>query len=227
VSTKKNLPAYPGETTTAARPGRVHRAVDAIDERMGIKALGYPVPEHANNLSSSLGGLTAVSLVILLVPGIYLAQFYMPMPEDANQSVRHLVTSIWLGGFARALHVWAAQAMFVLVLLHMLRVFFHASYRKPREGNWLIGTAMFLLAFLAIFTGTVIKSDQEAYEALAHNLDVAKLLGGAPRDDGHAGGSRFVEPPMFSATPGCGRFVARPAFRRLTPQRRDIPVWSG
>lgn len=38
---------------------------------------------------------------------------------------------------------------------------------------------MFLLAFLAIFTGTVIKWDQEGYEALAHNLDVAKLLGGA------------------------------------------------
>ncbi|MEU0684995.1 MULTISPECIES: cytochrome b N-terminal domain-containing protein [Streptomyces] len=170
--------AAPG-ATAPVRPGRFHRAVDAIDERMGIRALAYPVPEHANNLSWSLGGLTAVSFVILLATGIYIAQFYNPMPEDANQSVRDLVADVWLGGFARGLHFWAAQAMFVIVLLHLLRVYFHASYKKPREGNWVVGTAMFLLTFLAVFTGTILKWDQEGYEALMHNLDVAKLLGGA------------------------------------------------
>ncbi|MFF7643959.1 cytochrome b N-terminal domain-containing protein [Streptomyces canus] len=178
-------PAEPADTAgtaaagAPARRGRFHRAVDAVDERMGIKALAYPVPEHANNLSWSLGGLTVVSFVTLLVTGIYLAQFYNPMPEDANQSVRDLVSNVWLGGFARGLHYWAAQAMFVFALLHLLRVFFHASFKKPREGNWIVGSAMFLLTFLAVFTGTVIKWDQEGYEALAHNLDVAKLLGGA------------------------------------------------
>jgi quinol-cytochrome oxidoreductase complex cytochrome b subunit len=69
--------------------------------------------------------------------------------------------------------------MFVFAQLHLLRVFFHASFKKPREGNWILGSAMFLLSFLAVFTGSVIKWDQEGYEALAHNLDVAKLLGGA------------------------------------------------
>lgn len=166
----------PGEAAPQ-RPGRLRRIVDAVDERTGIKALSYPVPEHANNLSWSLGGLTAVSFLLLLVTGIYLAQFYNPMPEDANQSVRDLVTRVWLGGFARGLHYWAAQAMFVLALLHLLRVFFQASFKRPREFNWIVGVAMFLLAFLAIFTGTVIKWDQEGYEALAHNLDVARLLG--------------------------------------------------
>ena len=173
--------AAAGQETAApesARPGRFRRAVDAVDERMGIKALAYPVPEHANNLTWSLGGLTAVSFVTLLVTGIYMAQFYSPTAEDANQSVRDLVTDVWLGGFARGLHYWAAQAMFVFALLHLLRVFFHASFKKPREGNWIVGVAMFLLTFLAIFTGTVIKWDQEGYEALVHNLDVAKLLGG-------------------------------------------------
>jgi len=168
-----------GEVKAVSPRGWWHRAIDAVDDRMGIKALAYPVPEHANRLAWSLGGLTLVSFLILLGTGIYLAQFYMPMPEMANQSIRDIVTNVWLGGFARSLHYWAAQAMFVLALLHLLRVFFHASYKKPREGNWLVGTAMLLLAFLAIFTGTVIKWDQEGYEALAHNLDVAKLLGGA------------------------------------------------
>ncbi|WP_078585390.1 cytochrome b N-terminal domain-containing protein [Streptomyces anulatus] len=169
----------PAASARPAQRGRFHRAVDAIDERMGLKALTYPVPEHANNLAWSLGGITAVAFVILLATGIYIAQFYSPIPEDANQSVRDLVSDVWLGSFARGLHYWAAQAMFVTALLHLLRVFFHASYKKPREGNWVVGAAMFLLTFLAVFTGTVLKWDQEGYEALIHNLDVAELLGGA------------------------------------------------
>ena len=159
------------------RPWR--RFVAAVDERMGIDALRYEVPEHANNLAWSLGGLTAVSFLTLIISGIYLAQFYDPMPETANQSIRAIMNDVWLGSFVRGVHFWAAQAMFVLALLHMARVFVHASFKKPREGNWVVGAAMLLLTFLAVFTGSVIKWDQEGFEALMHNLDVAGLLGGA------------------------------------------------
>lgn len=171
-----DTPPPPRSATPRRRWGRV---VDAVDERMGIKALRYDVPEHANNLGWSLGGLTMMTFLILLVTGVYLAQFYNPMPEVANQSVRSIMTDVWLGAFARGLHYWAAQTMFVLAVLHLLRVFFHGSFKRPREGNWLVGVAMLLLTFLTVFTGSVLKWDQEAYEALIHNLDVAELLGGA------------------------------------------------
>ena len=49
----------PETTTTGSPPSRTRRVVDAVDERLGIKALEYPVPEHANNLAWSLGGITA------------------------------------------------------------------------------------------------------------------------------------------------------------------------
>ena len=158
-------------------PGR--QFVRAVDERLGLDALRYPVPEHANNLAWSLGGLTAVSLVILIATGVVLAQFYDPTPEVANASVRTIVEDVALGGFIRSLHFWAAQAMYVLAALHLIRVFFHGSYKRPREANWLIGVSMFGLTLLAIFTGTVLKWDQEGYEALAHNLELGQVLGGA------------------------------------------------
>lgn len=116
----------PPRASQPARPGWWRRAVDAVDERLGIKALAYPVPEHANNLTWSLGGLTAVAFLTLLVTGVYITQFYTPVPETANQSVRDLAVDVWIGSFVRALHFWAAQAMFVLALLHLLRVFLHA-----------------------------------------------------------------------------------------------------
>jgi ubiquinol-cytochrome c reductase cytochrome b subunit len=167
------------ETTPDAPPGRARRTLDVIDDRLGIKALEYPVPEHANNLWWSLGGITAVALGILIVTGVILAQFYNPTAEAANASVRHIVTGVPAGRFVRSVHFWAAQAMYVTAGLHMMRVFFTGSYKKPREANWLIGVAMFGLVTLGLFTGTVLKWDQEGFEALGHNLEIGKLLGGA------------------------------------------------
>ena len=159
--------------------GMGRRFLEVVDERLGLKGLQYPVPEHANNLGWSLGGLTATALVVLIVTGIVLAQYFNPMPEDANESVRRIVTDVRLGSFVRGVHFWAAQAMYVLAGLHLLRVFLTGSYKRPREANWLSGVAMFALVIGAIFTGTVIKWDQEGFEALAHNLEIGRLLGGA------------------------------------------------
>ena len=165
-------------TTTTADPTSDGGLLSAVDERLGLSALQYPVPEHANTLGWSLGGLTAASLGLLIATGLVLTQFFNPTPEAANASVRTIITEVPLGGFVRALHFWAAQAMYVLVILHLLRVFLTGSYKRPREANWLIGVTMFALVIGAIFTGTVIKWDQEGFEALAHNLGMANLLGG-------------------------------------------------
>ncbi|MDO8120724.1 cytochrome b N-terminal domain-containing protein [Isoptericola sp. b490] len=175
----------PGTTASAnpeqsdVRRGRGRAVLDVVDERLGISALEYPVPGHANNLAWSLGGITAASLGILIVTGILLVQFYSPTPETANASVRHIVTGVWGGGFVRGVHFWAAQAMYVTALLHLGRVFVSGSYKRPREGNYLVGVAMLGLVTLAIFTGTVLKWDQEGFEALGHNIEIGNLLGGA------------------------------------------------
>jgi len=162
----------------AAAGSRRRRFVEALDERLGVKAIQYPVPEHANNLAWSLGGVTAAALVTLIVTGIVLAQWYNPVPQAANASVRYIVSRVWAGQFIRSVHFWAAQAMYVLAALHLLRVFFTGSYKRPREANWLVGVSMFALVIGAIFTGTVLKWDQEGFEALGHNLEIGKLLGG-------------------------------------------------
>lgn len=179
--TEAAAPVSRGDTEAAA-PARsgswLRRALDVVDDRMGISALAYPVPEHANRLVWTLGGITAASFMVLVVSGILLAQFYSPMPEEANQSVRDIMTRVWGGNFIRGVHFWAAQAMYTTAILHLARVFLTGSYKKPREGNWLVGVALLGLTTLALFTGTVLKWDQEGFEALGHNLEIGALLGG-------------------------------------------------
>lgn len=165
------------DTPTTRRTTRTRRSLDALDERLGLSGLTYPVPEHANKLAYSLGGLSLVSFLLLLGTGIVLAQFYRPAPATAHASVRRLITDVTLGGFVRAFHYWAAMAMVVLVGLHLLRVFVSGSFKRPREGNWIIGVVLAGITATFFFSGTVLKWDQESLEALEHNIEIGNLLG--------------------------------------------------
>lgn len=167
--------------TVARRQGpsrtRGRRFLDALDERLGLKGLQYPVPEHANKLAYSLGGLSLITFVLMVATGIFLTQYYNPDPTRAHESVRGIIESVTLGSFVRAFHYWGAMAMIVLVGLHLLRVFASGAYKRPREGNWVIGVVLAGITGGLFFTGTVLKWDQESLEALEHNVEVGKLLG--------------------------------------------------
>jgi ubiquinol-cytochrome c reductase cytochrome b subunit len=115
--------------------------------------------------------------VLLVATGIFLTQYYNPDPAAAHQSVRHIITGVSGGDFIRAFHYWGAMAMIVLVGLHLLRVFASASFKRPREGNWVIGVALAAITAGLFFTGSMLKWDQESLEALEHNIEVGKLLG--------------------------------------------------
>lgn len=128
----------------AARPGRSGGRLWAfLNERLGLSAFAYPVPAHANTLGYSLGGLTLASLLVLVLTGFLLAQYYNPLPTGANQSVRYIMQQAPLGWFIRSLHYWAAQVMVATLLLHLIRVVVTAAYKRPREVNYLVGVALF------------------------------------------------------------------------------------
>lgn len=149
-----------------------------LDDRLGLSALRYRVPEHANTFWYTLGGITFMGIIVLAATGIWLAQYYNPEPAAARESVLFIQNTATLGDIIRGIHIWTAYLVVITALMHMGRIFVTASYKVPREINWLVGLALLgLLIFGGIFTGTVLRWDQEAYEALAHNLEIAALFG--------------------------------------------------
>ena len=161
-----------------------------LQERLGLHLLEYDIPEHSNSIKYSLGGMTLSSFGVLVISGILLAQFFIPDPERANRSIQYLTDQVYLGWFLRGIHFWAAEVLTVTMTLHAIRVFFTASYKNPREINWLIGIGIMVMMVTLLFTGTVLKWDQEAYEALAHFLWVADQIGvfGIPLTEAFAQG---------------------------------------
>ena len=148
-----------------------------LDDRLGLGGLRYPVPEHANSLAYTLGGITLVSFIGLVVTGIYVAQFYDPTPARAHVSVTYITDTVFAGALIRSLHYWLASAFVITLVLHMVRTFATASFKAPREMTWLTGLILFLMAAGLLFSGTVLKYDQEALEALEHNLEIADVFG--------------------------------------------------
>lgn len=157
------------------RASRMRRVWAFLDERLGLSVLKYDVPEHANAAAYTLGGVAVVGFAVLVLTGIVLTQFYHPSPDDANGSVRAIAASPVLG-WLRSVHAWTAQVTLGVVLLHLVRVFITAAYKRPRELQWVVGVLLLGVTVAFFFTGTVIKWDEEGSEALRHNDEVANLL---------------------------------------------------
>ena len=161
----------------AIQQGRWRRAWEAIDERLGLSGLAYPVPAHANGIGYILGGITFFGFLILAATGIWLAQFYHPTPATARESVVYIMNVAPLGDLVRGIHFWVANIVMATVLLHMGRVFATGAYKRPREANWLIGLGLLGVTLGLTFTGTILKWDQEGFEALSHNVEIGNLVG--------------------------------------------------
>ena len=53
---------------TAIHRGRLRGAWDAIDERLGLSGLAYPVPAHANGIGYILGGIAVAPAAMANLP---------------------------------------------------------------------------------------------------------------------------------------------------------------
>jgi quinol-cytochrome oxidoreductase complex cytochrome b subunit len=156
---------------------RLRALWEKVDERIGLSGLAYPVPAHANGIGYVLGGITFFGFLILAATGMWLAQFYHPTAETARQSIVYIMNVAPAGDVVRGIHFWTANVVMATILLHVGRIFATGAYKRPREANWLIGLGLLAVTMGLIFTGTVLKWDQEGYEALGHNVEAGKLLG--------------------------------------------------
>lgn len=185
---RSNLAEQPvdGAGTVAAvpvRPGAANESPNGVtSERLGLHGLDYPIAPIANRLAYMLGGLTFFGILLLIVTGILLDQYYNPNPVAAHDSIVYIMTRVPLGNWLRGLHYWGASIVLVSVFLHMSYVFWRRSYVKPREVTWWAGVGLFATLFALAFTGTVLRADQEGGEALEHAIAGAKMTGplGAP-----------------------------------------------
>jgi ubiquinol-cytochrome c reductase cytochrome b subunit len=158
------------------------KLLDWLDNRTGFRslrrhALDEPLPP-GTGWWFTLGSLLLFTLGVQFVTGIALALYYAPTPDHAWDSVRYITTSVRGGSFLRGLHHWGASLIVIAAVLHLCRVVFFGSYRKPREVNWLVGVALLLVILAFGLTGYLLPWDQRAYWATVVSINISKLSPG-------------------------------------------------
>lgn len=146
------------------------------------------------SLTLGLGLMATSTFVITLITGVLLMVYYKPSTDLAYQSIKDIHFTVSTGRFIRNIHRWAAQLMVLAVLLHMARVFFTASYKKPREFNWLMGLGLLVITLALSFTGYLLPWDQLAYWATTIGANIAN----SPRELTDAIGiTKWLDPGGF------------------------------
>ena len=173
---------------TSDRPGRVRAMLSNIVLHLHPTS----IPKHALKLRFTwcMGGITGFLFLVEVITGAMLMFYYRPTPEWAYHDMLDLRFVVTLG-IVREIHRWAAHAMVITVMLHMLRVFLTGSYKPPREFNWVVGVGLLFLTFLLSFTGYLLPWDQLSLWAVTVGTNMA---GSAPLV-GHEGPASL---PMFT-----------------------------
>lgn len=182
-----DLPASQAPATTRTVPAKKR---GWLDERLGTDALFDKYGRKAFPVHTTffLGEMALFSFVILVLTGIYLGLIYTPSNLDvpaspgskeqvpqAYASVR-LIESTPVANIFREVHHWAAHLMVAAVLLHMLRIFFYGTYRKPREINWVIGVVLLGLTLMAGFVGYALPYDAFSVTATGVGYSIARSI---------------------------------------------------
>jgi quinol-cytochrome oxidoreductase complex cytochrome b subunit len=146
-----------------------------LDERLGLigiydTVLDRKVPKV--NWWYTLGSASLILFFLQGLTGMFLAVYYVPSPINAYNSIQYIMNGVTFGWLIRGVHHWGASLMVVLVFLHMLRTFYHAAYKYPREITWLTGVVLLLATIGMGFTGYLLPWNQRAYWATTVGTEI-------------------------------------------------------
>jgi len=127
-----------------------------------------------------LGWLSTYFVVFETITGLFLMIWYTPAPEIAYGNMIDILSNVPLGKLMRDLHRLGAEAMVIIVFLHMLRTFFTGSYKKPRQFTWFTGVVLLLITLFLSFSGYLLPWDQLALWAVTIG---ASMIEAAPPQD--------------------------------------------
>lgn len=127
-------------------------------ERYRIDKLLYfsrekSVPVHRGTIWYYFGGVSLFLFLVQVVTGLVLLFYYRVGPDASFESVKFIVTRVRFGWLVRSVHSWSANLMVLSVMVHLASVFFHRSYRAPRELTWVTGAVMLFMVLTFGFSG--------------------------------------------------------------------------
>jgi quinol-cytochrome oxidoreductase complex cytochrome b subunit len=121
-----------------------------------------------------LGWLSTYFVFFETITGMLLMVWYTPSPDVAYQNMLNILSNVPMGQLMRDLHRLGAEAMVLIVALHMVRTFMTGSYKKPRQFTWFTGVILLIVTGLLSFSGYLLPWDQLALWAVTIGASMAE-----------------------------------------------------
>ena len=206
------FPTTPWADLTARTVDTVQRQVPRSHaEKYELKTIWYWYPLYC------LGGIAFVAFIILTITGILLGFYYVPdgaiqflrsptgisVTSPAYQSMNFIMNDVPFGFMIRGLHHWSAHVMIAAVFLHMMRVYFTGTYKKPRELNWLLGVVLLFVTLGFGYTGYVLPANDLSRAAATIGINMTKA------SPGPVWLGQFLTQLVFGETDPTGFYILR------------------
>lgn len=154
-------------------------ALDWLDSRTGYKQLVHEslfenVPGGAR-WRYVWGSTLVFCFAVQVITGLFLWLAYSPSSQTAWESVYFIQHEMWGGWFLRGLHHYTAQAMTVLLVIHLMQVVIDGAYKAPREVNFWSGVVLMLLTLSLSLTGYLLPWDQKGFWATRVATNIAAI----------------------------------------------------
>lgn len=171
--------------------------INWLDHRTGVRglvrtALFEHIPGGAR-WRYVWGSTLVFAFVVQAITGVVLWLAYSPSSQTAWESVYYIQHEMWGGWLVRGIHHYMAQAMIVLLVLHLMQIIIDGAYRAPREVNFWLGMILAMLVLGMSLTGYLLPWDQKGYWAtkVATNIAGATPVVGAEVQQVIVGGNDY------------------------------------
>jgi quinol-cytochrome oxidoreductase complex cytochrome b subunit len=121
-----------------------------------------------------LGWMSFFFFVVESISGAILMVYYTPSTQQAYLDMQRIISDVPMGNLLRNIHRLGAHVMVAVVFLHMMRTYFTASYKAPRQFIWVSGMVLLLLTLVLSFSGYLLPWDQLAYWAVTIGSSMAE-----------------------------------------------------
>ena len=157
--------------------GRLDAALEWLRDRIGWEDLAHlaakkEVPVHRHTIFYYLGGMALFLFLVQVATGILLLLYYRPSASEAFESVQYIMAEVPFGWLIRSIHSWGANLVVLVVVLHLVSVFFLKAYRAPREMTWITGALLLFLMVGFGFSGYLLPWNELSFFATRVGTDV-------------------------------------------------------
>ena len=172
---QKQMPAR-----LVGRSGMLGQLADFLDDRTGYRAVMHEalyerVPGGAR-WRYVWGSALVFAFMTQVITGLVLWSSYSASAQTAWESVYYIQHEMTGGWLLRGIHHVMAQAMVLLLALHLMQVVIDGAYRAPREVNFWLGLVLMMLVLGMALTGYLLPWDQKGYWATRVATNLAGLV---------------------------------------------------